>query len=179
VSLEPAEVSLLKLLTAQVAELLDDAPARHPTNDGDELQDLLDASMKPVDAPDDPVLRRLLPDAYRDDAGAAVEFRRLTESDLRATKLDALSRITTDLSVPAVTHRTGSVRLDLDEDAAAAWLPALTDIRLALGTRIDVTEDMDDERTRLPVDSARYAEIATYDWLSWLQDAMVRAVSGD
>jgi Domain of unknown function (DUF2017) len=31
----------------------------------------------------------------------------------------------------------------------------------------------------LPVDSPRYAEIATYDWLSWLQDAMVRALSGD
>jgi hypothetical protein len=179
VSLEAAEVSLLTLLTTQVAELLDDAPAHPPPSDGDELQDLLDASLEPVDAPDDPVLRRLLPDAYRDDATAAVEFRRLTEGDLRATKLEALSRITRDLSASGVSHRSGSIRLDLDEESAAAWLPALTDIRLALGTRIDVTEDMDDERMRLSVDSPRYAEIATYDWLSWLQDAMVRALSGD
>jgi hypothetical protein len=179
ISLEAAEVSLLMLLTAQVVELLDESPAHRPPSEDDQLQDLLDASLEPVEAPEDPVLRRLLPDAYRDDAPAAVEFRRLTEGDLRATKLHALSQITTDLSAPGVTHRTGSIRLDLDEDAAAAWLPALTDIRLALGTRIDVTEDMDDERMRLSVDSPRYAEIATYDWLSWLQDAMVRALSGD
>jgi hypothetical protein len=179
VSLDAAEVSLLTLLTAQVVELLDDVPAPDPPHGGDRLEDLLDASLEPVEVPSDPVLRRLLPDAYRDDAAAAGEFRRLTEADLRAAKRAGLSQITTDISAPGLAQRNGSVRLDLDDDTAAAWLPALTDIRLALGTRMDVTEDMDEERMRLSVDSPRYAEIATYDWLSWLQDAMVRAVSGD
>jgi hypothetical protein len=124
------------------------------------------------------VLLRLLPDAYRDDGDAAREFRRLTEADLRATKRGGLSQLVADLSAAgAVPHR-GGLRLDLDEDSAAAWLPALTDVRLALGTRIGVTEDMDDERATLSVDAPRYAQIATYDWVSWLQDAMVRALTG-
>lgn len=179
VSLDSVEVSLLMLLSSQVVELLAEPSAPDSVGDDDPLEDLLDAAVEPVEAPKDPALRRLLPDAYRDDDAAAEEFRRLTDADLRAAKRNGLSQITTDLSAPGVAQRNGSVRLDLDEDAAAAWLPALTDIRLTLGTRMDVTEDMDEERMSLPVDSPRYAEIATYDWLSWLQDAMVRALSGD
>jgi hypothetical protein len=148
-----------------------------PDGTKDALEDLLEESLEPVETPEDPVLLRLLPDAYRGDGEAAGEFRRLTEADLRATKRSGLSQIVADLSSTGSVQRGGGVRLDLDESAAAAWLPALTDIRLALGTRIGVTEEMDEERLNLPVDSPRYAEIATYDWMSWLQDAMVRALT--
>jgi hypothetical protein len=185
ISLENAEVALLTVMIAQVQDLLAAAP---PADDGaatddpsiepDALERLLDRSLEPVEPPEDPVLLRLLPDAYRDDSDAAGEFRRLTEADLRATKRSGLSQIVTDLSTAGVPHRSG-IRLELDDDAAAAWLPGLTDVRLVVGTRIGVTEDMDDERASLSVDSPRYAEIATYDWLSWLQDAMVRALTGD
>jgi hypothetical protein len=189
VTLEAGEVSLLLFLTAQVLDLLaTDAVAGTPaepddvepgSSTGQTMEQLLGASLEPVETPEDPVLLRLLPDAYREDGEAAGEFRRLTEADLRATKSSGLSQIVTDLSAPDAQLDGGGVRLSLDEDAAAAWLPALTDVRLALGTRIGVTEDMDDERHSLPVDSPRYSEIATYDWMSWLQDAMVRALTGE
>ena len=181
VSLEDAEVALLTFLIAQVLDLLADASAEAADDPADleSIEKLLDDSLEPVETPEDPALLRLLPDAYRDDGDAAGEFRRLTEADLRATKRSGLSQIVTDISTAGAPHHRGGVRLDLDDDAAAAWLPALTDVRLALGTRIGVTEDMDDERATLPVDSPRYAEIATYDWVSWLQDAMVRALTGD
>jgi Domain of unknown function (DUF2017) len=179
VSLEPAEISILTFLSNQVVELLDEqVTSRAAPETEQSIDELLDATLTPVEPPTDPVLRRLLPDAYREDDNAAEEFRRLTEADLRAGKREGLSQIATDLSA-GVPQRGGGIRLDLDDEAAAAWLPALTDIRLAVGTRLDVTEDMDDERMHLPVDSPRYAEIATYDWLSWLQEAMVRALSGE
>jgi Domain of unknown function (DUF2017) len=177
VTLEAGEVSLLQFLTAQVLDLLGEPET--VLDGADSVEELLDVSLEPVETPEDPVLLRLLPDAYRDDGEAAGEFRRLTEADLRATKRSGLSQIMVDLSAPGIQQRGGGVRLNLDEDGAAAWLPALTDIRLALGTRIGVTEDMDDERMSLPVDSPRYAEIATYDWTSWLQDALVRALLGE
>jgi hypothetical protein len=190
VALEPAEVALLLYLSAQVADLLAESPRSGESEgtpedgsadadvDVDPLEQLIDTTLEPVDTPEDPVVRRLLPDAYRDDTEAAGEFRRLTDADLRAAKRRGLSQITADLTAPESVQRGGVVRLELDEEQASAWLPALTDVRLALGTRIDVTEDMADERMELSVDSPRYAEIATYDWLSWLQDAMVRALTG-
>jgi hypothetical protein len=178
VFLEPAEVALLVHLTSQTHELLSDGDVIAGTADDAALEELVGMSLEAVEAPEDPALRRLLPDAYRDDDEAAEEFRRLTDKDLRATKRGDLSKIVTDLTDKATPHR-GGVRVELVDDEVAAWLPALTSIRLALGTRIDVTEEMDDERESLSVDSPRYAEIATYDWLSWLQDALIRALTRD
>jgi hypothetical protein len=183
VTLETAEVTLLIYLVAQVHELLADSgstagPGESAADAPQGLEDLVGMSFEPVDAPEDPVMKRLLPDAYREDGEASDEFRRLTDHDLRAVKRAGLSQIVTDLSDKAEPHRS-AVRLTLTDEEVSAWLPALTSLRLAIGTRIDVTEDMDDERESLAVDSPRYAEIATYDWLSWLQDAMVRALTGD
>jgi hypothetical protein len=181
VTLEEAEVWLLMSMTTQLLALLGDSDDAEGTVDSDDdpLIGIVAGAFDPVEVSDDPILKRLFPDAYRDDEEAAGEFRRLTEGELRATKRAGLSRIVSDLSAQGKASRGGGVRVELDEDAAAEWLAALTDLRLALGTRIGVTEDMADERENLPVDSPRYAEIATYDWLSWLQDMMVRALIGD
>jgi hypothetical protein len=178
VSLEPFEVALVQDLSAQVLELLGDPAGTTPGDGGatGSLQELLEISLEPIETPEDPVLLRLLPDAYADDGEAAGEFRRLTDADLRATKRGSLSQLATDLSGAEPVLRNGGVRLDLDEEQAAAWLTALNDIRLALGTRLGVTEDMDDEVASLSVDSRRYAELATYDWLTGMQDAMLRAL---
>jgi hypothetical protein len=179
VQLEEAEVWLLMSMTTQLIALLREESASPSSADPDDpLHSLGIGSAEPVEAPADPVLKRLLPDAYRDDRQASEEFRRLTEGDLRAAKLGGLGRIVSDLSQRGESKRGSGARFDLDDDGVAQWLAALTDLRLALGTRIGVTEDMDDERAGLPVDSPRYAEIATYDWLSWLQDAMVRSLTG-
>jgi hypothetical protein len=129
-----------------------------------------------VETPRDPVLARLLPDAYRDDSAAAGEFRRLMDGELRARKVSALRRLLDDLAVGARRRRDG-LRVELDDVAAELWLYALTDVRLVLGTTLGVTEDMDDERATLEPTSPRHAQLAIYDWVTWLQDALVRAVS--
>jgi Domain of unknown function (DUF2017) len=190
VDLDEAEVALLISLISQVRELLDDpagstaGPEADPVTDdpvdeADALEALFEASSGPVPPPADPVLRRLLPDGYRNDDVAAEEFRRLTESGLRAAKRSALSRVADDLLADDHATREGGVRIDLDDEAVNAWLPALTDLRLVLGTRLDITEDRDEERESLVIGSPRFVELAAYDWLTWLQDAMVRAVTGD
>jgi Domain of unknown function (DUF2017) len=200
VQLDDEEVAILAMLTEQVLALLDDGdassaqaepvgadiadpdaaePATASDDEAASLETLLGASTGPVETPRDPALLRLLPDAYRNDDDAAEEFRRLTEAGLRATKRTALQRLLDDLASAGSPQKDGGIRYDLDHAATEAWLPALTDLRLVFGTRIGVTDDFDDERAIVEEDSLRYAEIAAYDWMSWLQDAIVRALIGD
>lgn len=183
VELDDTETALLLALTSQVLELLDDDAPHPPEPDGaagepDMLEAMLDVPSGPVEPPTDPALRRLLPDGYRNDDVAAEEFRRLTESSLRATKRAALAQVAEDLSNGSP-QPAGGVRLALDSSQVQMWLPALTDLRLVLGTRLDVTEDMADVRASLPPDSLPAAELAAYDWLSWLQEMLVGALTGD
>jgi Domain of unknown function (DUF2017) len=195
VSLETEEAALLSDLVEQVLALLGDGHHDPPTGavatdlpdaadapdapGADDIEALIASVSEPVATPRDAALLRLLPDGYREDDEAAAEFRRLTEATLRATKRAALQRVADDLSDAGGSSSRSGVRLDLDEVAVAAWLPALTDVRLTFGTRIGVSEDMDDERADAAVGSERFAELAVYDWMSWLQDAMVRALMGD
>ena len=175
VELEPEEVALLRALVGQVLQLLDSGAA---AADADPLEELVGMSGTPVHSPTDPALQRLLPDAYPGDDEAATEFRRLTDSDLRGAKRDALQHILDSLDAAEPT-RSGASRALLDEPTAVAWLPALTDVRLVLATRLGIDEDVDLERLAVEPGSARFDEIALYDWLSWLQEAMVHAVAGD
>ena len=117
-----------------------------------------------VATPEDPVLMRLLPDAYRDDDGAASDFRRYTDADLRATKRG-------HATVLLETLPEGGGQLKLDRDQADAWLGALNDMRLALGTSMGVTEetDPDDYDEEHP---ARQA-LEVYGWLGWLQESLL------
>jgi hypothetical protein len=184
VMLDGDEVALVLGLISSVDELLSDgeepSTALDPPDDETEaLEQLFSSPVGPVEPPRDPALLRLLPDGYRNDDDAAGEFRRLTESGLRATKRAALQRVVDDLAAGEAVPKDGGVRVDLDEAAAEAWLPAIADLRLVFGTRIGVTEDMDDERDAVPEGSKRFAELAVYDWMSWLQDAIVRALVGD
>jgi hypothetical protein len=63
------------------------------------------------------------------------------------------------------------VRLDLDQ--AAAWLRTSNDLRLALGTRLDVTED-----TEPPEDftEERDHQLGVYYWLTAVQGSLVDAL---
>jgi hypothetical protein len=175
VTLELDEVALLANLVAQVLVLLDPG---EPTAGADPLEEIVGMSSAKVDAPTDPALQRLLPDAYSGDDEAAGEFRRLTDGDLRSTKRLALQQILDSLNVAEPT-RSGAVRVALDEASATSWLPALTDVRLAIASRLGIDEGVDEERLEVEPGTDRYDEIALYDWLSWLQDALVRAVTGD
>jgi hypothetical protein len=177
VGLDDPEVVLLASLVGQVRELLvDDLPEGLADEDADPLEALTAMQPTEVVAPVDPVMRRLLPDAYRDDPEAAGEYRRLMDADLRLQKAAALRRVLDDLAARG-TRKGGELRFELDDEAVGSWLYALTDVRLVLGTTLDVTEEMEAERASLEPGSPRSMQLGIYDWITWLQDAIVQAVS--
>ncbi|MFD0688381.1 DUF2017 domain-containing protein [Actinomadura fibrosa] len=166
VRLETEEAALVRALMEQLLGLLGDAPGAD-----DEL-----ASMGIAEnavKPDDPVLARLFPDAYRDDGEAAGEFRRYTEMGLRDGKREAASTVLESLKD---LERGTVAETVLDDDQAQAWLRALNDVRLALGTRLDIGEEWYEEAARLDPSDPRMPMFAAYDWLTMLQESFVRAL---
>ena len=129
---------------------------------------LLDQLEQLLEAEDlrDPVVARLLPDGHRSDPEIAADYRELTESALRSGKTDDLAMVRASLPDGG-----GEVRLDPDE--AGAWLRTSNDLRLALGTRLDITED-----TEPPDDvtSEEEQQLAVYYWLTGLQGSLVDAL---
>jgi Domain of unknown function (DUF2017) len=113
---------------------------------------------------DEPALRRLFPPAYGDDAEADAEYRRLVGDALLTGRRTALRAFADSLDRDRVTAE----ELDL-------WARALNDLRLVLGTRLDVRE----EELADPIDprDPRAEELALYGYLSWLQEHVVRALS--
>jgi hypothetical protein len=127
----------------------------------DELAGLLD---DPAAAPD--VMDRLNPAAYRDDPAAETEYRALTESSLRDERSGRIASCRVDLAAG------GQVALS-DPDTVRRWLQTLNDLRLALGTRLGVSQDTEPELD--PRDPATQPWIV-YSWLTAVQDAVVQAV---
>lgn len=120
--------------------------------------------------PEDPALARLFPDAYRDDPKAAGEFRRYTEVGLRARKIADARQVLGTLAGVGRRQR-------LDVPTATAWLRTLTDLRLTMGTRLEVTEEMDEQAwASWDDDDPRKPVFAVYSWLGWLQEMLVRAL---
>lgn len=135
-----------------------------PEPSGDPLEALLGMPVGVVERPADAALARLLPDAYpSEDPGASTEFRRYTEGDLRAGKRANATAVLATL--PA------SGRLVLGRDEADAWLGCLNDLRLVIGTRLDVTEqtNLDD----LDPADPRAQALQVYGWLGWLQESLI------
>ena len=122
--------------------------------------------------PDDEVLHRLLPNAYADQVDAS-EFRRYTESTLRQKKqAHAIS-----MRIHLKSADDGTV--DLDHDSANAWLGALNDIRLALGVRLKVEKNSQEELELLSPDDPLRGVYAVYTWLGWLQGTLLTALIDD
>jgi hypothetical protein len=119
--------------------------------------------------PDDPIMARLLPNAYRDDEAAAGEFRRYTERGLRAGKV-ASARTVLD------TLPEDGGRVLLTEEQGQAWLRSINDIRLALGVKLEVSEDQDEMLARVEKGGPDAAGLGIYDWLSLLQTTLVQAL---
>lgn len=154
-----------RTVLSDLLEQLIDMVASDPTQtSADPLAALVGISPD-AHRPEDPALARLLPDAYSDPELAG-EFRRFTESDLRATKVSNARRALAGLGKP------GPVEIDASD--AMAWLAALNDLRLVLGTRLGVTEDTRPDLSSLyPMTAHTYL---VYDWLTYLQDSLLRAL---
>ena len=127
------------------------------------LRELLGELEALLEDPDDPALRRLFPQAH-DDPETEEQYRSLVRDQLVAGRSKALSVVRDTL---------GKETLDAEE--ADAWLRALNDLRLVLGTRLDVTEDMDYEN--IDLDEPRGRDLAVYGYLSWLQEQLVEALA--
>ncbi len=124
-----------------------------------------------AERPDDPALHRLFPDAYADDDEASTEFRRFTERSLREVKM-AHAR-----TVVHCLERSGD-KLDISDIEAQAWLGTLNDLRLTLGSRLQIDDDRVERLVDLDEDDPAFAIYHVYDWLTFLQDTLVRALTG-
>ena len=187
----PAQAGVIRSLVGQVAELIStelggppDAlstgdlttgapatgePASLDSAAPEELEKMLGLSGN-AELPDDPVLARLLPDAYSDDPDASAEFRRYTEETLRAGKINSAKAVLA--SLPA-----GGGDVVLSEPECQHWLKALNDVRLALGVRLGITDEEQDLTENLAASDPRSAYIWVYQWLAYLQDSLIESLS--
>jgi hypothetical protein len=122
---------------------------------------------------DEPVNRRLFPPAYLDvaDVERDSEYRRLMHDDLVEEKLANLDLVTGSLGRGSTTVRRWTV--ELTDEEAAAWLGVLNDLRLALGVRLDITEDFDGD-----VDDTdpRAPALRLLSYLGWLEEQLLDAL---
>lgn len=183
-TLSAFEADLLRTLAGQLAELLHNESAIVAT-EVDPLEALLDFS-GPTTEPTDPVLARLLPTAYRDDDEAAGEFRRYTEGALRDSKARGAACIIDTLEEaglpddPGDPEQSGGLEImidvELDAETALIWLRSLTDLRLALGTRLGVEDGQEEMWDSLADDDPRLPAYQVYEWLGFLQETLVRSI---
>lgn len=170
--------ALLASLARQLIELLSDGEPQEQIG-SDPLEAMLDFDA-PRDKPDDPALQRLLPDAHRDDAEAAAEFRRFTERNLRDAKIDDAVVVLGSLGADEG-ELTGdpaqAVEFELDRDAARSWMRCLTDLRLTLAARLEVTADDEEFWAALPDDDERLPVYEIYGWLGYLLESLLDAAS--
>jgi hypothetical protein len=122
---------------------------------------------------DEPVNQRLFPPAYLDvaDIEHDAEFHRLMHDDLVTEKLANLDLVTDTLARGSTSVRRWTV--ELTDEEATAWLGVLNDLRLALGVRLDITEDFDGD-----VDDTdpRAPALRLLSYLGWLEEQLLAAL---
>ncbi|MFE7460922.1 DUF2017 domain-containing protein [Streptomyces sp. NPDC057554] len=187
VALDEVEISILRSLAVQLLELI--GPGDTPAEGEDPLAALF--AEGPSKPPSDPALARLFPDAYGGPEGAAprgtseeelrelsAEFRRFTENDLRSRKReDALTVVRTLDSLASAGDGGGVLTLTAVE--CRAWLGSLNDLRLTIGTRLEVSDEDEGEDGslyRLPDSDPRKPMVMAYLWLGALQETLVETL---
>lgn len=184
VHLGPGERAVVLDVVEEVAELLAGraSGAGEPAGPGEHPLDAVRLSTDPLRPPRDPALHRLLPDGSRDDPVVAEEFRRLSEDDVRTTKLDNLALLR------------AALRQGPGARVAAAQAPALaaalTDLRLVLAERLGIRTDADTEALVTlfdddagTADGADDAEVShrfratVYTVLGMLQESLVEVLT--
>lgn len=139
--------------------------------------------------PKDPAVLRILPNAAPMDREVADEFRRLTEPELRATKVDRLRVIWEALSEDGP-------EWEVPEDEAMATAAALTDVRLVLAARLGLETDEDADALHREIEMAEHPQETAVEagfvvnpervWLgmlylalTWLQESLMNYVMRD
>lgn len=124
----------------------------------EQLRELLEVTT------DDPSVRRLFPTAYHEDPERDREYQQLVRDELLERRLAALETVEETAAAD-----------ELDEHQLTAWLTALNDLRLVLGTRLDVSED----QPELGEDDPDAPAMAVYGYLSVLLGDIVDALADD
>ena len=181
VALDDVEISIIRSLAVQLLELIGPGPGEDAPDDP--LAELF--AEGPSEPPSDPVLKRLFPDAYSDPEGTpeakeaeeqraySSEFRRYTENDLRAGKRDNALAVIRSLDALSPVGDGGAV-LKLSVEESRQWLSSLNDLRLAIGSRLEITDEEDtDLLYRLPDEDPRKPMVMAYLWLGGLQETLV------
>jgi hypothetical protein len=127
------------------------------------LRSLAGELREAVEASEDSVTR-LFPPAFLDDDRSNAEYARMTRGELVSGRLESLRTLQS-------TAGDG----ELSERAANSWCGALNDLRLVLGERLGVTEDLYEDG--IDPDDPRAPELALYGWLTWLQGEVIEALS--
>ena len=180
------EAHVLMNLTEQIIELLSEEDGGTHLSKEHTVDDLMRmVGISTNDAPPiDPVLLRLLPNAYKDVEKAA-EFRRYTEHGLREKKR-ANAVLIREALLPQDEDWDNDSPLDvahttcvIEGDDGMAWLSAMNDIRLALAVRLDIGGERDakpqHEKYELMVESdPMKAVYAVYSWIGWLQESLLK-----
>jgi hypothetical protein len=175
IALDELEASILRSLEVQMLELIGPGPG---AGSDDPLAALF--AEGPTEAPSDPALARLFPDAYgepgkpadADTRAAASEFRRYTEIDLRARKRDNALHVVRALD--GLGGEGGVLKLAAPD--CLHWLGALNDLRLTLAARLEITEEDEQGLYRLPDSDERKPLVMAYLWLGGMQESLLEAM---
>ncbi|MFE6037703.1 MULTISPECIES: DUF2017 domain-containing protein [unclassified Streptomyces] len=178
VALDEVEIAILRSLAVQLLELV--GPGDEPADGEDPLASLF--AEGPSEPPTDPALARLFPEAYGDEdkelREASAEFRRFTENDLRTRKREDALLVVRTLDALTPTGDGGAV-LTLTADECRSWLGSLNDLRLTIGTRLEVSDEdegQDGSLYRLPDSDPRKPMVMAYLWLGALQETLIETL---
>ena len=158
--LDDAEQGVLSQLFEQMAELLNDSESE---TSSDPLAKMLNMTGS-TQISEDPALARLFPDGYSDDEHASADFRRFTEQDLRAQKIAALATVSA-----ALANWTGKSSVSAQQ--AQDWLKALNDLRLVLGTRLEISDEVETDF------DADEPGMHLYNYLTYLQGTLIDSLA--
>ena len=163
---------MLKNLVGSMIGMLDERESSSPA---DELEQITGMKTGSSDRPDNATLQRLLPDFSKPDdvAPEATESLNAALRSLREPEIIEAKRVAAQQLLDTVPDDGG--RFELTEDAANAWIAAVNDIRLALGTMLDSRPNGPD---RLPDDHPWASHLDVYQWLTFLQEYLVLALMG-
>ena len=163
---------MLKNLVGSMIGMLDERESSSPA---DELEQITGMKTGSSERPDNATLQRLLPDFSKPDDAApeATESLNAALRSLREPEIIEAKRVAAQQLLDTVPDDGG--RFELTEDAANAWIAAVNDIRLALGTMLDIRPNGPD---RLPDNHPLAPHLDVYQWLTFLQEYLVLALMG-
>lgn len=170
--MDAREAAVLRSLVGAVCGLLTERAGSAPEDELAALTGMRTGNSAP---PSDPQLLRLLPDFHRSEPGSPdadraqlnAALRSLHEPDIIEAKVAAGSVVLR--TVPA-----DGGKVVLTPEQADAWLTALNDVRLALGTVLEIDDETPDQ---LEPDDPRAPHLDVYHWLTWMQDSLLQALA--